>query len=200
MELIDIIHKTLPQIQCGRCETPGCYQYANDIANGAPHDRCVPGGAETLDKLNIILNYVNPIGYKIIPWKNKPKTNNYSNKIIKNKIIEDFMIVEMGKNIDCYDLCRTSNNFYTKVFGVKIVFQNPETKNTIIVNGIITELLISCFNNDFLTKRKHDCIKNKPSDDEFQTDVFDKFIKHLTIKEWLIYNNKDSQLFYLKYL
>jgi len=143
------------------------------------------------DKLNIILNYVNPIGYKIIPWKNKPKTNNYSNKIIKNKIIEDFMIVEMGKNIDCYDLCRTSNNFYTKVFGVKIVFQNPETKNTIIVNGIITELLISCFNNDFLTKRKHDCIKNKPSDDEFQTDVFDKFIKHLTIKEWLIYNNKE---------
>ena len=56
MELIDIIHKSLPQIQCGRCDTPGCYQYANDIANGAPHDRCVPGGAKTLDKLNVILD------------------------------------------------------------------------------------------------------------------------------------------------
>lgn len=56
MELIDAIHETLPQIQCGRCDTPGCYQYAKDIAEGAPHDRCVPGGSKTLNKLNIILD------------------------------------------------------------------------------------------------------------------------------------------------
>ena len=56
MELIDAIHKTLPQIQCGRCDTPGCYQYAKDIAEGAPHDRCVPGGSKTLNKLNMILD------------------------------------------------------------------------------------------------------------------------------------------------
>ena len=54
MELINLIHKELPQIQCGRCDTPGCKQYAEAIAQGSPHDRCVPGGKETLNKLNDI--------------------------------------------------------------------------------------------------------------------------------------------------
>lgn len=52
MELINLIHDQLPQIQCGRCDTPGCKQYAKAIVAGEPHDRCVPGGQETLDKLN----------------------------------------------------------------------------------------------------------------------------------------------------
>ena len=52
MELINLIHDQLPQIQCGRCDTPGCKQYAEAIVAGEPHDRCVPGGQETLDNLN----------------------------------------------------------------------------------------------------------------------------------------------------
>ena len=55
MELINLIHKELPQIQCGRCDTPGCKQYAQAIVNGDPHDRCVPGGDKTLKNLNTIL-------------------------------------------------------------------------------------------------------------------------------------------------
>ena len=56
MELINLIHKELPQIQCGRCDTPGCMQYAQAIVDGDPHDRCVPGGQETLNKLNQLLD------------------------------------------------------------------------------------------------------------------------------------------------
>jgi len=56
LELINLIHKELPQIQCGRCDTPGCMQYAQAIVDGNPHDRCVPGGQETLDNLNILLD------------------------------------------------------------------------------------------------------------------------------------------------
>jgi|TARA_B110000914_G_C15508192_1_gene469390 RnfABCDGE-type electron transport complex B subunit len=55
VELIKLIHDELPQIQCGRCDTPGCYQYAEQIANGGIHDRCVPGGTKTLNNLNKIL-------------------------------------------------------------------------------------------------------------------------------------------------
>ena len=55
MELINLIHKELPQIQCGRCDTPGCKQYAQAIVDGDPHDRCVPGGEKTLKNLNSIL-------------------------------------------------------------------------------------------------------------------------------------------------
>jgi len=55
LELINLIHKELPQIQCGRCDTPGCKQYAQAIVDGDPHDRCVPGGEKTLKNLNTIL-------------------------------------------------------------------------------------------------------------------------------------------------
>ncbi len=55
MELINLIHIELPQIQCGRCNTPGCHQYAEAIASGEPHNRCVPGGEETLQKLNKLI-------------------------------------------------------------------------------------------------------------------------------------------------
>jgi len=54
--LIELINAELPQYQCGRCETPGCRPYAEEILNGSPHNRCVPGGQDTADKISKILN------------------------------------------------------------------------------------------------------------------------------------------------
>ena len=54
--LIELINAELPQYQCGRCETPGCRPYAEQILNGSPHNRCVPGGQDTADKISKILN------------------------------------------------------------------------------------------------------------------------------------------------
>lgn len=50
------IHNALPQLQCGRCDTPGCMEYAQAILDGTPHNRCLPGGHESLNQLNKILN------------------------------------------------------------------------------------------------------------------------------------------------
>ena len=50
------LHDALPQLQCGRCNTPGCMEYAEEMANGAPNNRCLPGGTKTLKKLNQILS------------------------------------------------------------------------------------------------------------------------------------------------
>ena len=56
INLIELINAELPQFQCGRCDTPGCRPYAEEIANGSPHNRCVPGGQVTLDRISDILN------------------------------------------------------------------------------------------------------------------------------------------------
>ena len=53
--LIELINAELPQFQCGRCDTPGCRPYAEEIAKGSPHNRCVPGGQDTLNKISNIL-------------------------------------------------------------------------------------------------------------------------------------------------
>ena len=54
--LIELINAELPQFQCGRCDTPGCRPYAEEIVKGSPHNRCVPGGQDTLDKISNILS------------------------------------------------------------------------------------------------------------------------------------------------
>merc|ERR1712166_275304 len=154
---------------------------------------------DNFSKFELILKYAHPISYKVMQWKNKPKKINNNEKILKNKIIEDFMIIEIGQNLDCYDLCRTTNNFYTKVFGVKIVFQNPEKKNTIIINAIIDEILLTCLKNDYISTRKQKCFNNSPKSYEFKNNTFKTFLNHLSIKEWIIYNNSELYNRYIGY-
>jgi len=55
-DLIELINAELPQYQCGRCDTPGCKPYAKAIVEGSPYNRCVPGGEETLLKIQAITN------------------------------------------------------------------------------------------------------------------------------------------------
>ena len=42
---------------------------------------------------------------------------------------------------ECFDLARTSKNFYTKVYGVKIAFRNYESKKLWL---FVQLLMISC--------------------------------------------------------
>ncbi len=50
------IDKLLPQTQCGQCGFPGCKPYAEAIANGAPINKCPPGGEATIQALAALLD------------------------------------------------------------------------------------------------------------------------------------------------
>jgi electron transport complex protein RnfB len=54
-ELIDAIDALLPQTQCEQCGHAGCVPYAEAIADGAPVDRCPPGGDRTVRALAQLL-------------------------------------------------------------------------------------------------------------------------------------------------
>ena len=153
-----------------------------------------------LDHLDLIKRYVHPINYKVIQWKKEPNHANTNNKIIKNKIIEDFMIVEMGKTLDCFDLCRTTNNFYSKTYGIKVVFQNIEKKNTMIVNCIVDDIILGCTDNKFIKYKINNCIESKPNDFDFNNPVFTTFINHLNLKDWLIFNDQELYNRYVGYI
>ncbi len=53
--LVDAIDRLLPQIQCAQCGYPGCRPYAMAIADGAPIDRCPPGGEPVVRALATLL-------------------------------------------------------------------------------------------------------------------------------------------------
>ena len=49
------IDALLPQTQCGLCGHPGCRPYAEAVAAGAAHNRCLPGGESGIARLASLL-------------------------------------------------------------------------------------------------------------------------------------------------
>lgn len=54
-DVINAINDCLPQTQCAQCGHPGCLPYAEAIADGAPINRCPPGGEQTIQTLATLL-------------------------------------------------------------------------------------------------------------------------------------------------
>ena len=149
----------------------------------------------------ILLNkYVHPIGYKIMSWtpENNPSTK--TEKLKKNRIVEDHMIVETAQNFDCFDLARTSRSFQTKVYGIKIAIHNYEKKCTIIICAIVDNILINCIDHVFIKKKIDSIYHNKPNNNDFLNDDFSNFVESLTLKELFVYSNDELYQRFVGYI
>ena len=145
--------------------------------------------SDTENIFKTMKEFIHPISYIVIPWKTSPnKTKTGRENISKNKIVEDYTIVDTCKNFDCFDLCRTSREFQKKIYGIKTAFHDTEKKKTIIVSGIVDDILLECISDKYIYDKREELIKNKPSDPDFQNEEFEIFTNILTIKELLIYS------------
>ena len=158
------------------------------------------------DKYELLSKYVHPIGYKVIPWKNSDKSNKSQkaeNKEIilqKNKIIEDCAIVEHSKTLDCFDLARTKRSFQIRVYGIKLSIQDPSQKQTLIISGVVDDILLDCINNNFLSKTLKFIEEDKPNDKDFMELSWNKFIESLSLKQLFIYDKNEIYEKYLGYI
>ena len=169
---------------------------------------CVVFGKDFSENINkvdhkiyrTIRKFVHPIGYKLMSWSKEHNPTTKNNKLAKNRIVEDFMIVETAKNLDCFDLARTSRSFQTKVYGIKVAVHNPLKKKTLIICGIVDDILLECINDIYLTKSLKELRENIPNDPIFTDQPFEKFVKSLTIKELIIYSNTELYQKYTGYI
>ena len=148
---------------------------------------------ENKERYEIIQKYIHPIGYKVMAYKEKRKRK----EIAKNKIVEDFTIVESAENFDCFDLSRTSKSFQTKVYGIKIAIQHEPLKKSLIICGIVDDINIECMNYPFIQKKILSLHEDKPNDPDFMSEIFSRFVSCLSTKELLIYSNSEL---YNKYI
>ena len=86
---------------------------------------------------------------------------------ISNKIIEDITIAEQSCNFDCFDLSRSSKSLQTKVYGIKICFQNVLKRKTLIVSAKADDMVISCMSLSYLNTKLLEIHQNKPKDPIF---------------------------------
>ena len=140
------------------------------------------------DKMLLLSKYVHPISYRIIPWKSEP--NETPEPIKKNRIVDDFMIVENALSNDCFDLARTSKNFHTKVYGVKIAFRNYDIKKTMVVCALVDDIMLECAGSTFVNNR---ILKLKENYEEKEKggELYIRYLKCLTIKDLLVYSDTE---------
>ena len=153
---------------------------------------------ENRAKYDIYKKYVHPISYKAMAWKEKYGSS--KKKLAKNRIVEDFMIVESAKNFECFDLARTSRKFNTKVYGIKVAIKNAAEKKTLIISGLVDDMIVSCNNYQYIKDKVISLYDEKPKDPEFLTSDFERFVNTLTIKELLIYGNEELYQRFIGYL
>lgn len=130
------------------------------------------------DLFNLISEYFRPIRYKTIKWNGY--TNNYSeqtylSEITKEGGVSNVTICQFSPNIDCFDLARTSNIFYERVYGIRVVLHNYSNKSTMIVDCISVNNMVDIIDNKFI-KNKLDAIDNN------------YFKKTLLLKDLLVYD------------
>ncbi|MEE9571437.1 MAG: AAA family ATPase, partial [Candidatus Neomarinimicrobiota bacterium] len=145
-------------------------------------------GSDSEGIFEVIKAYTHPISYIVLPWRGDDQKKK-AKQIAKNRIVEDFTIVETSNNFDCFDLARTSKEFNKKVYGIKVAIHNPVEKKTLIISGIVDDVLIDCTNHIFIKKKLHSLKDNRPNEADFLSSEFDRFCDILTIKELLIYRN-----------
>ena len=158
----------------------------------------VSAGTEWDHKKYEVLNmYFHPTYFKILPWKNEKKSATSEKLIQKNRIVEDFLIVEKSTNLDCFDLARTNKNFTSRVFGIKVSVHNYIEQKTLIINGLVDNVLLDCIPCEHVVSRISNLWKNVPNDPEFMAESFTKYIKSLSLKDLLVFSNDEL---YSKYL
>ena len=141
-------------------------------------------------KYELILKHIQPIGCKIIQWKSQKCYSN-NNVFCSNKITEETIKIEDSNLLECFELDKSSKSFYQKIFGICVVLHDESVKKTIIINGIIDDLQLELFNNEYINNRKNDIISTITNYDEIEKRIIIRLLDSFNLKEILIFGNED---------
>ena len=148
-------------------------------------------------KLEIIKKYLHPINYKVINWTSKLNLKNFTNKeVVKNKLLDDKVIVEESNMLECYDLMRITNNFNLRIYGIKVIIHDHSNKKTLSINCIIDNLIVNNNTMHFLVNKKNSLNKyiqeiKLKDNDNFSSVIWDNYLEILSLKDYLIYSNEE---------
>ena len=136
-------------------------------------------------KFELLKKYFHPTSYKI-----------YGSK----KEGDDNLFNEKSKNFDMVDVSIKIKQFYLKVHGVQLLVQNPIHKKSLIITGIIDDIIVDFLNNKYINFKKKSIRENLPKSPEFQCETFERYLQSLSLKEYLLYNNHELYSKYVGYL
>lgn len=123
-------------------------------------------------KFELLKKYFHPISYKVI----------FEND--KNKKATD--VEDKTKNLECSDVMSNYKQLHMKVYGIKLCIHSIVLKKKLIINGIIDDVFVDFLNNPYILTKQKNIMANLPTEGDFKSEVFDKFLSSLTLKDYLI--------------
>jgi len=130
------------------------------------------------NKFELLKKYFHPTSYKVV---NKKEDN-------KKKSDE----TDENTNLACYDVVQSYKQFHMKVYGIKLFVHSAALKKSLIIFGIIDDIVIDFLNNKYVTTMKTRVLENIPQEEMFQNDSFAKFMSSLILKDYLVYESEQD--------
>ena len=131
-------------------------------------------------KYEIIQNYCHPISYQLHAMPKRRIEKNLS----KMKIIDEMMIINSAKHLECFDLCRIRKEFNIRVSGLRICIIIKKYKQILVVDAIVDDLALSNLDYAYIVNYNN---QYKSS----ENNLFKSYLNSLRIKDKLIYNNEE---------
>lgn len=140
-------------------------------------------------KFELIEKYITPIGLKQLTWVDCTESE------LSNKISECVIKPEIQSHLECILPVGSYTSLYQSVSGLRIVFRSQKGNRIIAMNGLVKNVPIQFLeNNLYLSRRISDVKKEYELQKEnlhLPTEIFDRWIDSLTLKEFLIYSTAD---------
>jgi ATP-dependent Lon protease len=144
-------------------------------------------------KYQLIKEHIQPIGYKILHWKQSKISNNSNEKLCNNKIIEDIVALEDSNMFECFDTETNVKPIYQKIYGIRVIIQNEKLKKTLVINGLINDIHLECFSSKYIIHRKEEIVKLASNFQQTEKEIMERIVETMTFKDILIYGNEDIQ-------
>uniref|UniRef100_A0A6C0D6Z2 Lon proteolytic domain-containing protein n=1 Tax=viral metagenome TaxID=1070528 RepID=A0A6C0D6Z2_9ZZZZ len=146
------------------------------------------------DKYELLKKHFHPTEYKVINLKKG------ENDKLKTTSFYDEQIAENTKNLDCSDININSKHFHLRVYGIKVYINHIDFNKHLVIYGILDDIMISYLNNKYINKKIENVQNIKPNDINFAGDCFDKYVKSLTLKDFLMLSPNDIINKYVGYI
>jgi len=128
-------------------------------------------------KFDLLKKYFHPTSYKVVVKKDE--------KTKKGEEPYD----DKFKNLDCTDVVSNYKQLHIKVYGIKLFVHSTFLKKSLIIYGIVDDVIVDFLNNKYIFNKQKNIILNKPDEDEFKGNAFDMYISSLLLKDYLIYDS-----------
>ena len=157
-------------------------------------------------KFDLLKKFFHPTGYKVIHAKKDDESSSKKKPVpvpvtvMVTTAVEDSSISDSSENLNCSDISISVKPFHSKVYGMKVFIRHTTLKKSLLVYGIVDDIMIHFLENEYINRKMKEIRENLPKEVEFHSESFSRFVVSLSLKDLLICNHTEIYGKYVGYL